>query len=111
MLGRTFGRKEAEPMLRVTDDLMEVRHWAEHRGGRPCRRPDGIPCLSFAPDDDPPIPVGWDEFEAAFVLGRFVLAYDDAPGCKRCYIGTEREVRAFVSTLDPRTRGADGPTP
>lgn len=98
-------------MLRVTDDLIEVRRWAEHRGGQPCRRPDGQPCLSFAPGAPPPVPVGWDEFEATFVLGRCVLAYDDAPGSRRCFIGTEHDVRAFVRTIDPRARGAEGPTP
>ncbi len=98
-------------MLRVTDDLMEVRHWAERRGGRPCRRLDGQPCLTFEPSAPSAIPVGWDEFEAAFVLGRCVLAYDDAPGCVRCFIGKESDIRAFVRTLDPRARGAEGPTP
>ncbi len=98
-------------MLRVTDDLIELRHWAEHRGGRPCRCLDGRPCLSFDFGADQPVPVGWDEFEAAFVLGRCVLAYDDAPGSRRCFIGTEPDVRAFVAGLDPRARGAAGPVP
>jgi hypothetical protein len=78
-----------------------VRRWAEHHGGRPCRRLDGHPWLAFGPAGQPAIPVGWDELEAAFVLGRCVLACDDAPGSVRCFIGTEPDVRAFV-----RSRGA-----
>jgi hypothetical protein len=98
-------------MLRVTDDVLELRHWAEERGGRPCRDPGGRIGLCFGGDPAPALTVGWDEFETNFVLARSVLVYDDAPGCNHCFIGAATEARAYVAAADPRASGASGPTP
>ena len=98
-------------MLRVTDDLIEVRHWAEHRGGRPCRRPEGSLALCFGATPDVGFPIGWDEFESNFVLGRYVLVYDEAPGSVRSFVGPEADARAYIASLDPRISGAAGYVP
>ena len=92
-------------MLRVTDDILELRHWVEERGGSPCRSADGRLGLCFGADPSPALPVGWDEFEPTFVLGRSVLVYDDAPGCNHCFVGTMEEARAYVAAADPRITG------
>lgn len=85
-------------MLRVTQDVVELRHWAESRGARPCRDPGngGRIGLSF-PDDSCPFPVGWDEFEPTFMYSRSVFVYDESPGSRRHFLGTEDEAHAFVS--------------
>ncbi len=98
-------------MLRVTDDLIEVRHWAEHRGGHPCRRLDGSLALAFDRAAPPGLPIGWDEFETNFVLDRCVLVYDESPGALRCFIGPAAEARAWIRSLDPRLSGASGDIP
>jgi hypothetical protein len=98
-------------VLRVTDDLLELRHWAEERGGCPCRALDGRIGLCFGVDPAPALLVGWDEFESNFVLRRCVLVYDDAPGSIAVFIGDAVEARAFVASADPRVSGAAGPTP
>ncbi len=98
-------------MLRVTDDILEVRRWAEERGGRPCRDAGGRVGLCFGADPSPAACVGWDEFETNFEVSHDVLVYDDAPGCSHCFIGTAAEARAYVERSDPRSRGAAKPTP
>lgn len=98
-------------MLRVTEDILELRHWAEERQGSPCRFPDGRISLCFGRKLGPALPVGWDEFEANFCVGRCVFVYDDSPGCNHVFIGTADEARAYVSSADPRVSGAAGPTP
>jgi hypothetical protein len=84
-------------MLRVTQDVVELRRWAESRGARPCRDGatgriglsfEGAPCS---------VAVGWDEFEPAFCVSRCVFVYDDAPGGRRFFVGGEDEAHAFVS--------------
>lgn len=100
-----------EAMLRVTEDLLELRHWAEGRGGSPCRHPDGRIGLCFGGDPGPALPVGWDEFEATFCLGRCVFVYDDSPGKDRAFIGGVEEARAYVASADPHVSGWAGPTP
>jgi hypothetical protein len=97
-------------MLRVTDEILEVRHWAEERGGRPCRQADGRLGLCFGDRIDVVL-VGWDEFEPTFRLGHCVLAYDDAPDCRNHFIGSQDEARAFVASTDPRLTGAAEGTP
>ena len=97
-------------MLRVTDDILELRQWAEERGGQPCRRPDGRVALCFG--DRPDLtPVGWDEFEPTFCAGRCAFVYDDAPDCRHHFIGSDDEARAYVASVNPRLSGAAGPTP
>jgi hypothetical protein len=98
-------------MLRVTEDLVEVRRWAERHGGRPCRRLDGTLELCFVEDPAPALSVGWDEFETNFVLTRCVLVYDETPGCTRSFVGPAGEARAYIRSLDPRLSGAAGDTP
>jgi hypothetical protein len=97
-------------MLRVTDDILEVRHWAEERGGRAGRQADGRLRVCFGERLDVAV-VGWDEFEPTFCAGRCVFVYDDAPDCTNHFIGSEQEARAFVAGSDPRISGKAGPTP
>ncbi len=97
-------------MLRVTDDILEVRHWAEERKGGPCRRADGRIGVCFG-ERLQVHRIGWDEFEPAFCAGRCVLVYDDAPDCTRWFIGSEEEARAYVASSDPRLSGSAEPTP
>jgi hypothetical protein len=97
-------------MLRVTDEILEVRCWAEERGGKPCRGVDGRVGLCFGDRIDVAL-VGWDEFEPTFRLGRCVLVYDDAPDCRHHFIGSQDEARAYVAAQNPRLSGAQGPTP
>ncbi len=83
-------------MLRVTDDILEVRCWAEARGGRPCRDPEsGRLELAFPGEACSGIEVGWDEFEPTFCVARCVFVCDDAPGSRLCFIGSEPEARAW----------------
>ncbi len=97
-------------MLRVTDDVLELRHWAEERKGFPCRRPDGRIGLCFGSRLDA-VMIGWDEFEPTFCVGRCVLVYDDAPDCTRWFIGSAQEARAYVAAANPRLTGAAEHTP
>ncbi len=83
-------------MLRVTSDVLELRRWAEARGGRPCRdEASGRLRVAFA-GDDCAVEVGWDEFEPAFCAARCVLVYDDAPDARRHFIGGMDEADAFL---------------
>ncbi len=85
-------------MLRATDDVAEMRHWAEERGARPCRGPrDGRLALAMPGEGCPGIEVGWDEFEPTFCIGRCVFVYDDAPSGRTWFIGSEREAREFAA--------------
>jgi hypothetical protein len=85
-------------MLRTTQNVVELRHWAESRGALPCREEGtgrlglafpGVPCAARE--------VGWDEFEPTFVTTRCVFVYDDAPGACRCFIGASEDAHAFVA--------------
>lgn len=82
-------------MLRTTEDLLELRRWAEARGGAPCRSPDGRVGLCFGGDPAPALLVGWDEFGANFKVGRGVAVY--APGSAGCFVGTAAEAHAYVA--------------
>ncbi len=87
-------------MLRVTDDVLELRRWAEARGGSPCRdAASGRLRIAF-PDDRCAVDVGWDEFEPAFCAGRCVFVYDDAPGARRHFVGGMDEAQAFLAPGD-----------
>jgi len=92
-------------VLRVTDDVLELRSWAEERGGRPCRQPDGRLTLCFGPDLGSAVHVGWDEFEITFLYDHRTFVYDDAPGFIHCFVGTTDEVRAHVASYQPRVTG------
>ncbi len=92
-------------MLRVTDDVVELRRWAEARGGRPCRdEATGRLRIAFA-GERCLVDVGWEEFAPAFCAGRCVFVYDDAPGSRRHFIGPTDEAHAFLSRA-----GASAPT-
>jgi hypothetical protein len=91
-------------VLRVTDDVLELRSWAEERGGQPCRQPDGRLTLCFG-SDPAARRVGWDEFEVAFLHEHRVFVHDDAPGCTHCFVGTADEARAFVERYAPPLNG------
>ncbi len=83
-------------MLRVTDDVLELRRWAEARGGSPCRdAATGRLRIAFA-DDPCSVEVGWNEFEPAFCAGRCVFVYDDAPDGHRHFVGGMEEAQAFL---------------
>ena len=84
-------------MLRVTADVLELRRWAEARGGRPCRDAESGRLRVAFEGDRCAVDVGWDEFEPAFRHARCVLVYDDAPGTRRCFVGPADEAQAFVA--------------
>jgi hypothetical protein len=93
-------------MLRATEDVVEIRHWAEGRGARPCRDQEtgrlglalpGEPCTAAEVD--------WAEFEATFLAMRFVFVYDDSPGARRVFVGGVDEAYRFVEA--GRGAGAD----
>ncbi len=87
-------------MLRVTRDVVEIRRWAELRGGRPCRdEATGRLVIAFE-GDKCVVPVGWDEFEPAFCTGRFVFVYEDTPGVRRTFIGAPEEAERFAAEID-----------
>ncbi len=91
-------------MYRVTQDVMELRHWAEARGAQPCRDAESGR-IAFAFGGEPcAVPVGWDEFEPAFCATRCVFVYDDAPGSRRHFLGSEPEAQAFVCGGDAPAR-------
>jgi hypothetical protein len=84
-------------MLRTTQDIVELRRWAESRDGQPCRDPrTGRIALAFA-GDPCAFPVGWDEFEPAFMASRSVFVYDEAPGSRRHFLGPIEEAHEFVA--------------
>ena len=80
-------------MLRITRTVSEVRSFAESRNGWPCRRLDGRLALGFRGDICRGVEIGWDEFEVNFLLGRYVLVWDDAPGSTRAFVRSEQEWR------------------
>jgi len=84
-------------MLRTTQDVVELRRWAEGRGARPCRdAASGQLLLAFPGIACDGVEVGWEEFEPAFVHSRMVCVYDDAPGARRCFISRAEGAQAFV---------------
>ena len=85
-------------MLRVTEDVLELRRWAEARGGRPCRDAvSGRLRVAFA-GDRCAVEVGWEELEPAFCAGRCVFVYDHAPGARRHFVGGIDEALAFLAS-------------
>jgi hypothetical protein len=89
-------------MLRVTDDVLELRRWADTRGARPCRdQASGRPGLVFPGTPCPAAQeVGWDEWEATFRHARSVFVYDDAPGGRRWLVGDLAAARRFVTEAE-----------
>ncbi len=85
-------------MFRTTQDILELRRWAEARGARPCREEESGRLTLVVPGAGGAevCEVGWEEFEPAFVTRRDVFVYDDAPGCSRCFVGSLVEAHAYV---------------
>ena len=85
-------------MLRTTQDILELRRWAEARGARPCREEASGRLTLAVPGagEVEVLEVGWEEFEPAFVTRQDVFVYDDAPGCSRCFVGSLEEAHAYV---------------
>ncbi len=84
-------------MLRVTQDIVEIRRWAEAHGARPCRdEATGRIELAY-PGEPCAFEVGWEEFEPAFCASRCVFVYDEAPGSHRHFVGGEEEAHAYVA--------------
>ncbi len=98
-------------MLRVTGDVVELRRWAESRGGRPCREAGtGRLRLEFGGGCGE-LEVGWEEFEPNFCAGRCVFVYDDAPGAVRWFIGSEADAHEYVERCERRDLDAAPPPP
>ena len=97
-------------MFRITQDVVELRRWAERRRARPCRAArSGQLVLAFPGIPCDGVEIGWDEFEPAFVFAHEVFVYEDAPGARRCFIGSAAEAQAFVCAGTGDT--GDSPAP
>ena len=83
-------------MFRTTQDVIELRRWAEARGARPCREERTGRLALALPGQGGDRDVGWDEFEPTFLQRHDVFVYDDAPGCSRCFVGPADEARLFL---------------
>jgi hypothetical protein len=84
-------------MLRVTQDVLEIRRWADAHHARPCRdAASGRLLLALAGEPCSALGVGWDEFEAAFLASRSVCVYDDSPGLRRVFVGAPDEAHRYV---------------
>jgi hypothetical protein len=91
-------------VFRTTQDVVEVRRWAEIHGARPCRDElTGRLLLAF-PGEGGAFEVGWDEFEPTFLLNHDVFVCDDALGHTTNFIGGAAEAHAFLCG-----RRVDGP--
>ncbi len=94
-------------MLRTTEDVVEIRRWAEAHGAHPCRdEATGRLQLAFAGDPCSAQEVGWDEFESTFLVWRDVFVYDDSPGARRLFVGSVEEAHRFVEACVTRSLGA-----
>jgi hypothetical protein len=82
-------------VYRTTQDVLELRRWAEAHGASPCRERAGRLVLSL-PGEPCGEEVGWDEFEPTFVTLQYVFVYDDAPSSVRSFLGTFDEAHAFI---------------
>ncbi len=83
-------------MYRTTQDVVELRRWAEMHGARPCRDERTGRLLLVLPGEGGACDVGWDEFEPAFLACHDVFVYDDAPGRPRCFVGAAADAHAFI---------------
>ena len=86
-------------MFRTTQDVVELRRWAEMHGASPCRDELTGRLVLALPGRAAGryLSVGWDEFEPAFLASQDVFVYDDAPGRPRCFVGPAAEAHAFIS--------------
>jgi hypothetical protein len=90
-------------VFRTTQDVVEIRRWAEAHGARPCRDEHTGRLGLALPGEGKECDVGWDEFEPTFLMSHDVFVYDDAPGRARCFVGPASEARDFLCG------GAQGP--
>jgi hypothetical protein len=86
-------------MVRITQNVVEVRSWVQARSGWPCRRLDGGIAVSFPGDRCRGIEIGWDEFEPNFCARRYVLALDDAHGSTRHFLGSVADARTYLAGM------------
>jgi len=89
-------------MLRTTQDIVEIRRWAEGRGARPGREEASgrlVVAVSFPAGGVRE--VDWAEFEPTFMGCGAVFVYDDAPGASRCFVGPRAEAQALVEAEMP----------
>ncbi len=93
-------------MYRTTQDVVEIRRWAEQHGAHPCRDGETGRLILVLPGQEGACDVGWDEFEATFLTSHDVFVYDDAPGRPRCFIGSAAEAHAFLCGGDAARPGA-----
>lgn len=94
-------------MLRVTEDVLEVRGWAERHGAKPCRdERTGVLELAL-PGEPCVLDVGWDEWEPAFRSQRSVFVYDDSAAweLRSHFVGNEEEARRWVDAALGRREG------
>jgi hypothetical protein len=94
-------------MLRVTEDLLEVRGWAERHGAGPCRDEQTGGLRLALPGEGCTLEVGWDEWEPAFRASRCVFVYDDAAASwlRRHFVGDEEAARRWVDGVLGRREG------
>jgi hypothetical protein len=84
-------------MLRSTQDVVEIRRWAEQRDARPCRdEATGRLGVAFPGSRCGEYLIGWDEFESTLVVCGFVFVYDDSPSARRVFVGTPDEAHRFI---------------
>ncbi|HYG70342.1 MAG TPA: hypothetical protein VD838_21875 [Anaeromyxobacteraceae bacterium] len=98
-------------MLRVTEDVLEVRRWAEGHGGRPCRDERSGRLRLALPGEPCALGVGWAEWEPAFRATRCVFVYDDAAGSelRSHFVGGEEEARRWVDAALGRREARPSP--
>jgi hypothetical protein len=97
--GRTLCQADPEDRVyRTTQDVLELRRWAEGREARPCREEETGRLALAMPGDRGGQEVGWEEFEPVFRVAGHVCIYDDAPGAgaRRCFIGSPDEALEFL---------------
>ncbi len=84
-------------MLRSTQDVVEIRWWAEQRDARPCRdEASGRLGIAFPGTRCGEYLVGWDEWETTLLVRGLMFVYDDAPGARRAFVGTPEEAHRFI---------------
>jgi hypothetical protein len=99
-------------MLRATDDIIDLRHWAEARGARPCREPaTGRLLLAFQGEARSGDDIGWDEFEPIFCHSHRVFVYDDRPGSRMHFIGEELDAQDFFARVAETGQSSASPEP
>ncbi len=83
-------------MFRTTQDVVELRRWAEAHGARPCRDERTGRLTLLLPGQGGACDVGWDEFEPTFLARGDVFVYDESPGHVQCFIGPAADAHAFL---------------